>query len=95
MSVAPAQNPTMSGPALNITRNDHGAIRVPTLEEQIGWYREKLGFEESVHLKAPPHSGEDVQLAFLEFNDARLEVIGGDPDRLTRQPGSVQDAISA
>ena len=47
-------------------------------------------------LEAPPHAGEDVQLAFLEFNDARLKGIGGgDPDRLTRPPGSVQDAISA
>ena len=68
---------------------------VPNFKETIDWYGEKLGFEESVRWKAPPHSGEDIQLAFLEFNDARLEVIGGDPDRLTRPPGSVQDAISA
>jgi hypothetical protein len=31
----------------------------------------------------------------LEFNEARLEVIGGDPDLLTWQPRSIQDAISA
>ena len=92
MSVAPAQNPTVSGPALNITRNDHGAIRVPNLEEKIGWYREKLGFEESVRLEAP-HLGDGVQLAFLELGGAKLEMIGGgDPERLTRPPESVLDA---
>ncbi len=92
MSVAPAQNPTMFGPALNITRNDHGAIRVPNLEEKIGWYREKLGFEESVRLEAP-HLGDGVQLAFLELGGAKLEMIGGgDPERLTRPPESIQDA---
>ncbi len=92
MSVAPAQNPTMFGPALNITRNDHGAIRVPNLEEKIGWYREKLGFEESVRLEAP-HLGDGVQLAFLELGGAKLEMIGGgDPGRLTRPPESIQDA---
>ena len=92
MSVAPAQNPTVSGPALNITRNDHGAIRVPNLEEKIGWYREKLGFEESVRLEAP-HLGDGVQLAFLELGGAKLEMIGGgDPERLTRPPESILDA---
>ncbi len=92
MSVAPAQNPTMFGPALNITRNDHGAIRVPNLEEKIGWYREKLGFEESVRLEAP-HLWDGVQLAFLELDGAKLEMIGGgDPERLTRPPESIQDA---
>ncbi len=92
MSDAPAQNPTMSGPALNITRNDHGPIRVPNLEETIGWYREKLGFEESVRLEAP-HLGDGVQLDFLELGGAKLEMIGGgDPERLTRPPESIQDA---
>ena len=92
MSDAPAQTPTMSGPALHITRNDYGAIRVPNLEETIGWYREKLGFEESVRLEAP-HLGDGVQLAFLELGGAKLEMIGGgDPERLTRPPESIQDA---
>ncbi len=92
MSVAPAQNPTMSGLALNITRKDHAAIRVPNLEEKIGWYREKLGFEESVRLEVP-HLGDGVQLAFLELGGAKLEMIGGgDPERLTRPPESIQDA---
>ena len=97
MNNASAEKPaTTPGSTVAITRNNHTAISVPNFEETIDWYREKLGFEESVRWKAPPHSGEDVQLAFLEFNDARLEVIGGgDPDRLTRPPGSVQDAISA
>ena len=91
MSVAPAQKPTMSGPALNITRNDHGAIRVPNLEEKIGWHREKLGFEESVRLE-PSHLGDGVQLAFLELSGAKLEMIGGgDPERLTRPLESIQD----
>ena len=91
MSVAPAQNPTMSGPALNITRNDHGTIRVLNLMETIDWYREKLGFEESVRLE-PSHLGDGVQLAFLELSGAKLEMIGGgDPERLTRPPESIQD----
>ena len=93
----------LSGETRNDARLDcgdhaeqHTAINVPNFEETIDWYREKLGFEESVRWKAPPHSGEDVRLAFFEFNDARLEVIGGgDPAKLTRPPGSVQDAISA
>ena len=92
MSGAPAQNPTMSGPTLNISRNDHGVIRVPNLEETIGWYREKLGFEESVRLEAP-NLGDGVQLAFLELGGAKLEMIGGgDPGRLTRPAESIQDA---
>ncbi len=92
MSDAPAQTPTVSGPALHITRNDYGAIRVPNLEETIGWYREKLGFEESVRLKAS-HLGDGVQLASLELGGAKLEMIGGgDPERLTRPPESIQDA---
>jgi catechol 2,3-dioxygenase-like lactoylglutathione lyase family enzyme len=85
----------LSGETRNDARLDcgdhaeqHTAINVPNFEETIDWYREKLGFEESVRWKAPPHSGEDVQLAFFEFNDARLEVIGGgDPAKLTR-PGA-------
>ena len=89
MSVAPAQKPTMSGPALNITRNDHGAIRVPNLEEKIGWYRVKLGFEESVRLEVP-HLGDGVQLAFLERGGAKLELIGGvDTERLMRPTVSI------
>ena len=92
MSDAPAQTPTVPGPALHITRNDYGAIRVPNLEETIGWYREKLGFEESVRLEAP-HLGDGVQLDFLELGGAKLEMIGGgDPERLTRPPESIQDA---
>ena len=92
MSDAPAQTLTMSGPALHITRNDYGAIRVPNLEETIGWYREKLGFEESVRLEAP-NLGDGVQLAFLELGGAKLEMIGGgDPERLARPPESIQDA---
>ena len=97
MSNASAEKPaTTPGSTVAITRNNHTAISVPNFEETIDWYRKKLGFEESVRWKAPPHSGENIQLAFLEFNDARLEVIGGgDPDRLTRPHGSVQYAISA
>ena len=91
MSDAPAQNPTMSGPALDITHNDHGAIRVPNLEETIGWYREKLGFEESVRMEAP-HLGDGVQLAFLELGGAKLEMVGGgDSERLTRPAETIQD----
>jgi hypothetical protein len=61
MSNASAEKPaTTPGSTVAITRNNHTAISVPNFEETIDWYRKKLGFEESVRWKAPPHSGEDV-----------------------------------
>ena len=61
MSNASAEKPaTTPGSTVAITRNNHTAISVPNFKETIDWYREKLGFEESVRWKAPPHSGEDV-----------------------------------
>jgi catechol 2,3-dioxygenase-like lactoylglutathione lyase family enzyme len=48
------------GSTVVTTRNNHAAIRVLNFEETIAWYREKLGFEESVRWKALPRSGEDV-----------------------------------
>ena len=47
-------------------------------------------------LEGPAARGGRRTAYLLQFNDARLEVIGGsDPDRLTRPHGSVQYAISA
>ena len=56
-------------------RADHVALRVANFAETINWYKEKLGFQEEVVWTVEELPG--IQLAYLEHNRFRLEIIGG------------------
>lgn len=58
-----------------VMRADHVALRVANFAETSNWYKEKLGFQEEVVWTVEELPG--MQLAYLEHNGFRLEIIGG------------------
>lgn len=54
---------------------DHIMLRVPNFEETMQWYKDKFGFKEIIRWKEPSLPG--VDLAYLELNGFRLEILGG------------------
>lgn len=73
-------------------RADHVAIRVSKFEETVQWYKDKLGFKEQVEwtVKALP----GMQLAYLELNGFRLEIIGGNFKTTRKPPANFQEALN-
>lgn len=69
---------------------DHIMIRVPNFEETMRWYEEKFGFKEVIRWKEPSLPG--VDLAYLELNGFRLEILGGGeppPEKAIANPADV------
>jgi methylmalonyl-CoA/ethylmalonyl-CoA epimerase len=54
---------------------EHIMLRVPNFEETTQWYKDKFGFKEVICWKEPSLPG--VDLAYLELNGFRLEILGG------------------
>jgi catechol 2,3-dioxygenase-like lactoylglutathione lyase family enzyme len=69
--------------SLNSIQADHIMLRVPNFEETMQWYKDKFGFREVIRWKEPSLPG--VDLAYLELNGFRLEILGG---------GEAQQAIA-
>lgn len=72
-NAATAQTPAPD--ALASMRAEHTAIGVPNFEESVRWYTEKLGFREVQRWTVKELPG--VQLAYLDLNGFRMEVVGG------------------
>lgn len=73
-------------------RADHVALRVANFAETLSWYKEKLGFKEEVVWTVEELLG--MQLAYLEHNGFRLEIIGGGGFQPTQTlPASFQEAL--
>lgn len=82
-----AQSPT-SNPALASLQIDHAMIRTLNYEETRQWYQDKFGFKEVLRWKEPSLPG--VDLAYLELNGFRLEVLGGgNPQKAIATPADV------
>ncbi|WP_202895526.1 VOC family protein [Iningainema tapete] len=62
-------------PALSSLQADHIMLRVPNFEQTMQWYKQKFGFKEVLRWKEP--SLPSVDLAYLELNGFRLEILGG------------------
>lgn len=94
-----AQHPTrtfsQTEPSLNelsFMRVDHVEIRVSNFEETVKWYKEKLGFKEQVNWTVEALPG--MQLAYLELNGFRLEIIGGNFTSSYQPPSNFQEALN-
>lgn len=61
--------------ALSSLQIDHAMLRVPNFKETMQWYQDKFGFQEVLRWKEPSLPG--VDLAYLELNGFRLEILGG------------------
>lgn len=70
---------TTTNSALDSLRAEHVMLRVPNFEETRRWYQDKLGFREVLRWKEPSLPG--VDLAYLELNGFRLEILGGGAPR--------------
>jgi methylmalonyl-CoA/ethylmalonyl-CoA epimerase len=72
--------------AFNRMRADHICIGTSKFEETIQWYKDKLGFKELIRwtVKELP----DLQLAYLELNGFRIEIIGTSKPRPAAEPVS-------
>lgn len=70
-----AQTQSPSSESLSTLQADHLMLRVPNFEETTQWYRDKFGFKEVLRWKEPSLPG--VDLAYLELNGFRLEILGG------------------
>jgi len=77
---------------LSFMRIDHVEIRVPNFEETVRWYKEKLGFREQVDWTVKALLG--MQLADLELNGFRLEIIGGSFTSKRKAPSNFQEALN-
>lgn len=71
---------------------DHFALRVANIEEKLNWYKDKLGFKEEVVWTVEGLSG--MQLAYLQLNGFRLEIVGGGSFKPTQKnPINFQEAL--
>lgn len=50
-------------------------LRVSNFKSTMQWYKDKFEFQEVLRWKEPSLPG--VDLAYLELNDFRLEILGG------------------
>lgn len=85
----PAQSQAQSQPtALGSLQIDHAMLRVPNFAETMQWYKDKFGFQEVLRWKEPSLPG--VDLAYLELNGFRLEILGGgSPQKAIATPANV------
>lgn len=72
---AQMQAQTQPAAALSPLQADHIMLRVPNFQETMQWYKQKFGFQEVLRWKEPSLPG--VDLAYLELNGFRLEILGG------------------
>ncbi|MBD2100987.1 VOC family protein [Leptolyngbya sp. FACHB-261] len=79
---------TQSQSSLNSIQADHIMLRVPNFEETMQWYKDKFGFKEVIRWKEPSLPG--VDLAYLELNGFRLEILGGgEPQQAIADPADI------
>lgn len=82
-----AQSPAPSS-VLTSLQIDHAMIRVPNFAQTMQWYQDKFGFKEVLRWKEPSLPG--VDLAYLELNGFRLEILGGgNPQKVIATPKDV------
>jgi catechol 2,3-dioxygenase-like lactoylglutathione lyase family enzyme len=70
-----AQTHSPAATGLASLQADHVMLRVPNFEETMQWYKDKFGFTEVIRWQEPSLPG--VDLAYLELNGFRLEILGG------------------
>lgn len=68
---------TQKGNELAIERLDHVALRVVNFQETVNWYKDNLGFMESIRWKAPEYIDPSLEFAYLELAGFQLEIAGG------------------
>ena len=87
-----ATQAALTDTAISSLRADHVMLRVPNFKETIQWYKEKLGFEEVLRWKNP--SLPELDLAYIEHNGSRIEIIGGGtPKAMTSLPKNVREHL--
>ncbi len=65
-------------------------LRVDNFESTMQWYKQKLGFKEVIRWKEPSLPG--VDLAYLELNGFRIEILGGGtPQKAVATPKTVAE----
>jgi len=76
--------------AINSIKADHVMLRVSNFESTMQWYKDKLGFKEVIRWKEPSLPG--VDLAYLELNAFRIEILGGGtPQKAVATPKTVAE----
>lgn len=85
--------PSVKAPtALSSLQADHVMIGVSNFEETMQWYKEKLGFREERKWTVKELPG--VQLAYLELNGFRIEIIGSSRGHAPFLPSNFTEHIA-
>jgi catechol 2,3-dioxygenase-like lactoylglutathione lyase family enzyme len=82
----------MATNVLSSLKADHVMIGVSNFEETMQWYKEKLGFREERRWTVKELPG--VQLAYLELNGFRIEIVGGGKGRDPSIPSNFAEHIA-